>query len=126
MDAGQLDRETDGTCNPVQIWMAAGDFTVHHRILRHRNFLGDTVNAQDRGSLEPAPLPPLAHPGDPKTPAKELFARKATPAPMQTRSIGFDAKGCLAGAVALPITARWQVMRLFAIAIGAMQASWNF
>ena len=76
-------------------------------------FLGDTVNAQDRGSLEPAPLPPLAHPGDPKTPAKELFARKATPAPMETRSIGFYAKGCLAGAVALPINGKtWQVMRL--------------
>jgi penicillin-insensitive murein endopeptidase len=81
-------------------------------------FLGDTVNAQDKGSLNPAPLPPLAHSDDPKTLvdktlAKELFARKATPAPLQTRSIGFYAKGCLAGGVALPINGEtWQVMRL--------------
>lgn len=76
-------------------------------------FLGDTVNAQDKGSLNPVPLPPLAHSDGPKTLAKELFARKATPAPLQTRSIGFYAKGCLAGGVALPINGEtWQVMRL--------------
>jgi penicillin-insensitive murein DD-endopeptidase len=71
------------------------------------------ANAQDKGTLEPQPLPPLASPGDPKTPAKELFGRKAKPAPLQARSIGFYARGCLAGAVALPINGKtWQVMRL--------------
>ena len=58
---------------------------------------GDTVRAQDIGSLNPQPLPPLAHPNDPKTPAKELFGRKTTPASLQTHTIGFYAKGCLAG-----------------------------
>jgi penicillin-insensitive murein endopeptidase len=76
-------------------------------------FVGDTASAQDRGSVNPEPLPPLAKPNDPKTPAKELFGRKTTPAPMQTRTIGFYAKGCLAGGVALPINGEtWQVMRL--------------
>lgn len=45
--------------------------------------------------------------------AKELFGGKAQPAPLQARSIGFYAHGCLAGAVALPVDGKtWQVMRL--------------
>jgi penicillin-insensitive murein endopeptidase len=69
--------------------------------------------AQDRGTVNPQPLPPIANPDDPSTPAKELFGRKTTPAPAQPRTIGFYAKGCLAGATALPINgAAWQVMRL--------------
>ncbi len=68
---------------------------------------------QDKGSLDPKPLPPLANPNDPKLGAKELFGRIASPAPMTTHSIGFYAKGCLAGAEALPINGEtWQVMRL--------------
>ena len=71
------------------------------------------ARAQDKGTLNPQPLPPLAKPDDPATPAKELFGRKTAPANLQTRTIGFYSKGCLAGAVALPINgATWQVMRL--------------
>jgi penicillin-insensitive murein endopeptidase len=71
------------------------------------------ASAQDKGTLDPEPLPPLAHPDDPATPAKELFGRKTEPAHLQARTIGFYSKGCLAGAVALPINgATWQVMRL--------------
>jgi penicillin-insensitive murein endopeptidase len=69
--------------------------------------------AQDKGSVDPKPLPPLANPDDPKTPAKELFGRKPQPAPLQARAIGFYSRGCLAGATALPINGpSWQVMRL--------------
>ncbi len=69
--------------------------------------------AQDRGTLNPRPLPALADPDNPSTPAKELFSRKATPARMATHAIGFYSHGCLAGAQALPINGRtWQVMRL--------------
>jgi penicillin-insensitive murein DD-endopeptidase len=68
---------------------------------------------QDRGSVDPKPLPPLSNPNDPKLAAKELFGRKAEPAALATRSIGSYAKGCLAGAQALPINGQtWQVMRL--------------
>src|SRR6202023_1445578 len=68
---------------------------------------------QDKGSLDPKPLPPLANPSDPKLGANELFGRITSPAPMATHSIGFYAKGCLAGAEALPINGEtWQVMRL--------------
>ena len=35
--------------------------------------------AQDKGMLNPQPLPPLSHPDDPKTPAKQLFGRKIEP-----------------------------------------------
>src|SRR5262249_49384557 len=57
--------------------------------------------------------PPLADPGDPNAPAKELFARKSEPAHLVARAIGNYAGGCLAGAVALPISGEtWQVMRL--------------
>ena len=69
--------------------------------------------AQDKGSVDPKPLPPLANLNDPKLGAKELFGRKVLPAAMRTRVIGFYAKGCIAGAEALPINGEsWQVMRL--------------
>src|SRR5436189_287585 len=72
-----------------------------------------SATAQDKGTLNPQPLPPLAKSDDPATPAKELFGRKTAPAPLQARTIGFYSKGCLAGAVALPINGpTWQVMRL--------------
>ena len=46
-------------------------------------------------------------------PAKELFGAAKTPAPMAARAIGFYAKGCLAGAAALPVDGpAWQAMRL--------------
>ena len=61
------------------------------------------ASAQDKGTLNPQPLPPLTKPDDPATPAKELFGRKTAPASLQARTIGFYSKGCLAGAVALPI-----------------------
>lgn len=75
--------------------------------------LATAAAAQDRGSLEPKPLPPLADPNDPATPAKELFGRRPKPASLQARSIGFYSRGCLAGGQALPVDgSTWQVMRL--------------
>lgn len=69
--------------------------------------------AQDLGTMNPKPLPPLEHPDDPKTPAKELFGRKTAPVKMEARSIGYYTHGCLAGGVALPVNGpTWQVMRL--------------
>ncbi len=45
--------------------------------------------------------------------ARVLFGAVKTPAPMAARAIGFYAKGCLAGAVALPVDGvAWQAMRL--------------
>ena len=45
--------------------------------------------------------------------AKQLFGAVSVPADMPSRSIGSYAKGCLAGAVALPLDGpHWQVMRL--------------
>ena len=38
------------------------------------------ASAQDKGTLNPRPLPPLAHPDDPSTPAKALFGRASKPA----------------------------------------------
>jgi penicillin-insensitive murein DD-endopeptidase len=69
--------------------------------------------AQDKGSVDPKPLPPLERPNDPKLPAKELFARKRLPAAMPVKVIGAYNKGCIAGAAKMPITGdTWQVMRL--------------
>jgi penicillin-insensitive murein endopeptidase len=71
------------------------------------------AHAQDKGSLHPKPLPPLANPNDPHLAAKQLFGRELAPAKLAPRSIGFYAKGCLAGAEELPIDGPyWQVMRL--------------
>jgi penicillin-insensitive murein endopeptidase len=75
--------------------------------------LAGSASAQDKGTLNPKPLPPLANPDDPRTPAKELFGRRDRPAPLQARSIGGYARGCVAGAAAIPINGEtWQVMRL--------------
>lgn len=58
----------------------------------------------------PAPKPEAPKP---EAPAKELFGAKKLPADLRARSIGFYAKGCLAGGAALPINGKtWQVMRL--------------
>ena len=71
------------------------------------------ARAQDKGTVDPKPLPPLANPDAPATPAKELFGRAREPADMEARSIGFYSKGCLAGGEALPVNGEaWQVMRL--------------
>lgn len=71
------------------------------------------ATAQEKGSVNPKPLPPLAHPNDPATPAKQLFGRADRPASLAARSIGFYSRGCLAGAVALPVNGEtWQVMRV--------------
>src|SRR4051794_30869331 len=88
-----------------------------HRLLLPALFalqLAAPALAQDKGTVDPKPLPALAHPADPKVAAKELFGRKLTPAAkLETRSIGFYAKGCIAGAKALPVNGQtWQVMRL--------------
>ena len=66
-------------------------------------------------SLALFPVTALAQTPEPKAnaPAKELFGRKAAPAPLAARAIGFYARGCLAGATALPVDGKtWQVMRL--------------
>lgn len=45
--------------------------------------------------------------------AKRAFGLAAGPAPLAARAIGFYSRGCLAGAVALPVDGTtWQVMRL--------------
>ena len=75
--------------------------------------LGGTASGQDRGEVNPKPLPALANPGDPSTPAKDLFGRRRQPTESAARSIGFYSRGCLAGGEALPVDGQtWQVMRL--------------
>jgi penicillin-insensitive murein DD-endopeptidase len=50
---------------------------------------------------------------NPPNAAKVLFGAKTTPANLQARAIGSYARGCVAGASALPVDgASWQVMRL--------------
>lgn len=71
------------------------------------------ARAQEKGTLRPKPLPPLAHPDDPALPAKQLFGRKLKPTAQAPQAIGFYAKGCLAGGAELPVNgSAWQVMRL--------------
>ncbi|MGC1369167.1 MAG: penicillin-insensitive murein endopeptidase [Methylovirgula sp.] len=75
--------------------------------------LAALAHAQQVGTLEPKPLPPLAHPNAPGTPAKALFGRVEKPAGVATRTIGFYARGCLSGGIALPVNGPdWQVMRV--------------
>lgn len=70
------------------------------------------AQAQERGTVEPRQLPPLADPSDPHLPAKQVFGRETDPAAMAPHVYGFYAKGCLAGARPLPMDGPdWQVMR---------------
>ena len=70
-------------------------------------------DAQDKGTLTPETLPPLASPQDAATPAKQLFGRAVSTAALPAESVGFYSKGCMAGGQALPINGpNWQVMRL--------------
>jgi penicillin-insensitive murein DD-endopeptidase len=72
-----------------------------------------SARAQDPGTLNPEPLPPLPNANSPGIPARELFARKTTPFPGPARSIGTYNGGCVEGAIALPINGpAWQVMRV--------------
>jgi len=49
----------------------------------------------------------------PDNAAKRIFGAVSGPAPLEARSIGFYARGCLAGARALPVNGEtWQVMRV--------------
>ncbi|MGB6174748.1 MAG: penicillin-insensitive murein endopeptidase [Methylocella sp.] len=74
--------------------------------------IGGEAFAQEKGTLEPVRLPPLAHPEDPSTPAKQLFGRQVVPAALAARPIGFYSRGCLAGGQALPVNGpAWEVMR---------------
>jgi penicillin-insensitive murein DD-endopeptidase len=86
----------------------------------------DGANSQDLGkaTLMPVPnpwriskespgkaTPPASKPAP--IPAKDLFGAVKEPANLATKSIGFYAKGCLAGAQPLPINGpAWQAMRL--------------
>ena len=74
---------------------------------------GACALAQDKGTLDDKPLPPLANPADPSLPAKQVFGRALTPIEAKARSIGYYWRGCLAGARALPVDGEsWQVVRL--------------
>ncbi len=46
---------------------------------------------QTKGTVDPRPLPALANPNDPATPAKELFGRKALPTRSAPHVVGFYA-----------------------------------
>jgi hypothetical protein len=63
--------------------------------------------AQDKGALNPKPLPPLADPANPRLPAKEVFGRAMTPVEAQARSIGFYARlSCRSEGAA----GRWRIL----------------
>lgn len=71
-------------------------------------------------SVEPVPprgddtaVAPVSPEAPPSVPAKKLFGAATTPAPLSARAIGTYSRGCLSGAVALPVDGpAWQAMRL--------------
>jgi penicillin-insensitive murein endopeptidase len=85
-------------------------------------FLSIVLPAIAAASSPPMPVPrPASIPAEPakaegpapRSVAKELFGRMRNAAPLRARAIGTYAKGCLAGAVALPVDGEnWQAMRL--------------
>jgi penicillin-insensitive murein DD-endopeptidase len=58
-------------------------------------------------------IPAATAKSGPVIPAKVLFGKATTPAPLETRAIGFYSKGCLSGAQHLAVDGpAWQTMRL--------------
>ncbi len=55
---------------------------------------GGLASAQDLGTVDPKPLPPVEHP-DANTPAKQLFGRKTTPVPLDGAVDRLLHHGCL-------------------------------
>ena len=81
------------------------------------SLLAVSASAQDVSSISTLSDMAVPPPRDLKTamalPAKKLFGRQKVPANMPSRAIGTYARGCLAGAKAIPITGvAWQVMRV--------------
>jgi penicillin-insensitive murein DD-endopeptidase len=73
----------------------------------------DAAKSAAKGAKDPATKGRPAKKVIKVIPAKVLFGSAKTPSPLAARSIGFYAKGCLSGAVALPIDGpAWQAMRL--------------
>ena len=70
--------------------------------------------AQDIGTLNPKPLPPIEQSQTiPRRRPRNCSAARPRRRRWQARSIGYYTHGCLAGGVALPINGKtWQVMRL--------------
>ena len=72
-----------------------------------------TFNPALAQSKDSATLAAIANQAINEIPAKKLFGAQKTPANMAARSFGTYARGCLAGATALPVNGpAWQVMRL--------------
>ncbi len=70
------------------------------------------VYAQSSGAESAAELA-AARAKLPPDAAKVLFGSQVAPAPLEARSIGSYARGCLSGGIALPVNGpAWQVMRL--------------
>ncbi len=85
-----------------------------HLLIAALSLAGSTVTslAQDRGTLDPRPLPALANPTDPSTPAKALFGRVTAPTAGAAQPYGSYARGCFSGGEGLPLDGpNWQVMR---------------
>ena len=72
-----------------------------------------SADGQEKSSPAASAMAPMTNPPDPNLPAKQVFGRVLSPTELQSRSIGFYSKGCLAGAKALPVDGEsWQVVRL--------------
>ncbi|TXN22657.1 penicillin-insensitive murein endopeptidase [Methylobacterium sp. WL9] len=87
--------------------------TVHMSVaLAFLALIAGSAMAQDKGTMDPKPLPPLANPNDPATPAKALFGRVTAPSSGSAEAYGSYAKGCFAGGEGLAFDGpTWQVMR---------------
>jgi penicillin-insensitive murein endopeptidase len=110
--AASCDPETGSTFLP-EAFSLCGMNPIRCLALTAALLVAGAAFAQDKGSVDPKPLPPLANPDDPAVPAKELFGRRDRPAALQPQSFGSYARGCVAGAAAIPVDGEtWQVMRL--------------
>lgn len=117
--------DTEGPTSPPDSAAPAADSTTTGSVSDKP--VPDAATAEKDKSSKPSvsinvkirvePIPGLTSPKKPTWPtfigAKTLFGDAKKPAPMAARSIGSYSRGCLAGAVPLPIDGpAWQEMRL--------------
>lgn len=112
-DAAQSEPDGEPNSTPKDASPAEGDSNARAVTITTEPVLGT-------GTPETASLKSESQKSDAKAPkwpqfvgAKNLFGAVKKPAPLAARAIGYYARGCLSGAVALPVDGpAWQEMRL--------------
>jgi penicillin-insensitive murein DD-endopeptidase len=112
-----LNQQRGPQVDPPKSTSAAVQHGLRTFVTEHQTLASSNDSAAEPDGKSKAATANLGAPKAPEWPefidAKKLFGAVKEPAPLAPRAIGYYTRGCLSGAVALPIDGpAWQVMRL--------------